>query len=501
MISNRIVPLRLACCVFACVIAALLSGSVRATTTAGVAFTATATYNDLECQPLDDELQNVIQSMNDLGYGVTRGSLEASESSAHKQFRNPNEDLFLGHFDDSTDPDQTGIRFGGGDAIVFRTCTPSANHYFAFTPYLMDTVTSATGSPTTPSNASLGDSLNPLTVTGTGGTVYNEKITIVVTADQTTFDDIRNTFVQLGMGNEPIELLPIAPSKFLFSLDSSVVPRSELGLAERVSRLKSYALRARSNEPRPFYVFRQNATAPRDPIQVALRDTSVTGSLSTQISQSTVKFLENHAINTLVNSVTAHVEQDGASLVSATEFSANNGVADGVYAAIFEHGFTCIDDGLDCGLDNRDTLYTWDQSAHDLTSQDLYVLVGLNYSKLADAGGPQAVLNSFGVYRPAGGEFVPLNILKNYDYPALDPSLLPTTLLPGVRQFLLDNAVVLQVASAQCGAVSGLDQSMCFARNPKGPLVFMTKATLNPQTATGPDPNNVTYWRLLHFTR
>jgi len=495
MLRDHTLPLRLAGCVFVALLG--VSGDVLTAGAAGVAFTAQATFDDQQCENVDDDLQDVIEAMNDLGYGVTRGRLfdyNQPPPLARKHFLDPNEDLFYAEFEETQGP---SIRFGGQDAILIRACTPSENHYFGFTPYRMQDVLTQdeNGNPTLVErlNASLGDSLNPLTVTGQQS--YNTKINLVVTADQTTADELRDV-IEDKIPGDTVQVLPISPSQFLFSISDLEVPRSELGLALRAPRLKSYALPI-SRQSYPFYVFRNFEPAPRDPVQVTPRDPTETGPTgATQFKR---------AFNRLVASVKMLVgHSDHTALVSDTMFTGSNGTAAGEEAAIFEHGFTCNYNALDCGLDNRDSLYTWDQSAHYLTSSDFYVLVGVDYSKLADAGGPEAFVNDFGVYEvngPTGELFAPLNILKNYDYQALDPSWLPDKLDPDERQFLLDNAVVLQVARSE-NCVPELDLALCFADvTPDDPVVFMMKATLNPRTATSPDGTKLIPWRLLHFTR
>lgn len=381
------------------------------------------------------------------------------------------------------------VRLSGRDVVFVQLCTPSSNNTFEYSGYL--TREAPSSGVRGLRSASLGDTINPLTMTGDP---HTSVLTIVATADQISMDDAVDAINEVGLSGQ-VHLLPINDGTFVHSDNDNVYPQSLWGLLSRRLDLTGNAA-----VPRQDYVvsvFRKGGD-PIVPLGVPLRDTfSPVHDDLTDLDP---------AFDEMVTAIGSRIDaRPGYMQVGDVGLTAVNGIADTQPASIFEHGLECIASGLDCGLDVRDDLYTWPGEAHLLEEDDLYLLVGIDLTYLARFGGPMATYATVGAYFVAdpeapGDVFTPIDVASNSSIRSVPASLIPPTLSVQDQRLLRGNSLMFQIARPQncVGSWSGL----CLDTDqlPEGePFVIMTQATLNPVTATMPDEDQVIHWRLLHF--
>jgi hypothetical protein len=398
-------------------------------------------------------------------------------------------------------------RMSGRDIYMFGVCTPSRANVFSIRGYDVDRVT---GAGATPLDASLGDSLNPLVMhtTNPPKDTYTAFAFVASTADAQSLTDLSDAFAFAGLTDElNLDAIP-SDGSFLFSDDDLAVPRDLWSPLLRVIRQPAYPNLTPAGEPLNFtlpftfgYLFRSTG-APRVPIDVVLRKTH---SLVQEIPR-----LFGFWFDRLVRDVVRHFETDyGMTLLSDTPLDETTGAGvEGKTAALFDHGFACIAAEEDCGLDDRDDLYVWDQQSHLLGDSDFYLLVGLNYANPAGNESypklkPLTLFNSVGAYRPSSSP--PFGLVGDLNQGELAAP--PLAGIVPVRGFipkrLAEKSFLAQVARPQncIGGIPGIcpdTGELALA----DPMVIFGQLTLNPWTATMPDPDQYRHgvpWRLLHF--
>ncbi|MGR8933735.1 MAG: hypothetical protein ACU837_05005, partial [Gammaproteobacteria bacterium] len=203
--------------------------------------------DELSCENTDDDIQDVIEQMADLGYGVATASFKpvkfdlgpyaSGDIATIKDFEIPfaeRNSFYMVLEYDADVPGSPGFTKYSGiqspqDAIVFRGCTPPEmkNTRFSFQSFLqaratgVDEYVEVTGTP--PIRASLTDPLwlEDLKVdpdpTSLYPAPYDRKTNIVFSADQQTIDDLKTAFANAGLLNtSAFNAVALPTDKFSF---------------------------------------------------------------------------------------------------------------------------------------------------------------------------------------------------------------------------------------------------------------------------------------------
>ena len=181
----------------------------------GILLSAIAIYVesqcDITCQGVDDDIAEIVEQMDDLGYSVMSGQFELYDpetSGVYIPFARDDTDYLISRFED----ENTYYRFGGQDAIVFRGCTPPSVKYFGYRSYSAARILKQDNDtiPTeyTVLEASLGDTINQLVInTETNPDTpfpepFDRKTNIVTTGDEQTWTDVVNAYINAGLLDE-----------------------------------------------------------------------------------------------------------------------------------------------------------------------------------------------------------------------------------------------------------------------------------------------------------
>jgi len=151
---------------------------------------------------------------------------------------------------------------------------------------------------------------------------------------------------------------------------------------------------------------------------------------------------------------------------------------------IFNWGLWCAVNQQDCGFSNLDTLYSWVATVYYLGDNDVYVVVGVNH---VDAG--MATYMSVGQYN-AEQSYSLIDYFTNVELPPVGDCTSVFVLGLGKN----DN----------CPEDFTEDFGDCFDENDvpaNEPFVFFSRATLNPNSKTHPDPHEVILPYVMHFVR
>lgn len=498
-----------------------LDPGCRAVTDHKQAFTAQAasSFRDDLCDGSDDDLQDVIGHMLDLGYSVSTGSFEV-ELHGRAQFAVPGQEALVSSFDGAG----ASIALGPNDAVIFTHCTPSGNTVWSYQAAVEKIVQDPNDPQGVARRASLGEvTLNATNATTDGPGPSSEKLLAVWTADRQTFDDVATALAVAGLDDRPPNLIPIADRTVpdgnggtvrTLTADPGAYPQAHVTL-----RILSVPPPDRTpfefdrGASYPFYVFqRQDLTDPRVPIDSTKDPSSAPHADLGRASR---------GFDDLIKRVVRTFERDpfNFTLVSDRPFVRQNGVDStlGIPVNVVEGGATCLADDLDCGFDDPDSHYAWPGDSILLGDQDYYVVVGLDYAKLPGLGGPMASASRLLLYRgdagfsprfeeiPGGGFDVsstPLLALSNADFDGL-PRPVDATFtggLPKKARAVVSSAFMVPFARpARC--LADLPE-LCIDTGLVGgsqPIALVSRLSLNPATGTRPDPDQVIPWRLLHF--
>eukprot|EP01084_Bolivina_argentea_P094451 169794_1 len=198
---------KLACTVLLILLLDLITAQYLTTTTEPDETTTDGPGCDLTCNGVENELLDVIEFMEDLGYSTTSGYFELYDeatSNIYIPFARDDTDYLVAHFDDGGDG--SFIRFGGQDAIVFRGCTPpSTVQYFGYRSYSAARIKQQDDEGNieeyTVLESSLGDTLNPNVLntdpsddSSQFDAPYDAITNIVTTGDEQTWTDVVNAF-------------------------------------------------------------------------------------------------------------------------------------------------------------------------------------------------------------------------------------------------------------------------------------------------------------------
>jgi len=478
---------------------------------------------ELSCENTDDDIQDVIEQMADLGYGVATGHFELYDPEK-TDFRLPFEqreagfNYLISQFDDGN----PFARLGGQDAIVFRGCTPmttgsslpscSAGTNFFFQHYNAQTIEAQSdfNTPTEISllDASLGDPLTLENIRVAPGDTslfpapYDRKTNVVVTGDQQTWEDLNTAFGNAGLtDNNEINLLGIPEDWFIYSESELDTPRDTLTLVYTTywDPAPECAVCNREiylNQSFPFYIFYRDQTDPREPIQPGLLSTKP-AKYQTTLAKTFKKPFEK-----MVKEVEAYmVDNHGMQLVSNEPFEPKSKTRDGSPAVgVFEHGAKCLKQNVDCQYDAPQTFYWWDRRLHTLEDDDFYLVVGIDHTQLE-----AAKFSFLGLYlqeNENGDPFSPVDVLS---IPELVESydLFSIIGFPPSLEEVAAISFVVQVGRPD-NCVSVPFPGICPDVDTFGwgePFMFRGDLMMNPETGTQPDSKQLISWRLLHFKK
>ena len=467
----------------------------------------------VHCENVDDDIAEIVEGMDDLGYSVMSGNLELynpDTSDLHIPFARPDTDYFYSSFAPDGNPD---IRIGGQYAIVWRGCTPPEVKYFGYRSYLSSTISDDT-SPSKILQSSLGDTINQ-GVINTESNVdtsfdapFDRKTNIITTGDEQTYNDLVTVYTERGLLNEfSVNLDAINGGLFTYSDSELDYPRDQITIIYSVqfdpdSPCGGDGEGSYLNQSFPFKVFYKSGES-RTPFNVTLRDTS-NDAQECETSQTNEAFFE-----TGIYIIRDYVEKTfGYEFLSDTSFTSDSvGVVVGdsdIRANIFEHGIYCNGNQVDCWFDNKDTYYSWPGQDNTLSGDDYYVIVGLNHNNFG-----LSTINSISLVdiedSVSGNNFEVIGDITNYGnetYDLISNGIIDCNVNKGCDESLVSRIFAVQVARPE-NCMNDISLQLCpdttiLADNE--PFIFFGEAMLNPTTNTRPDGDCLIDWRLLRFT-
>eukprot|EP01084_Bolivina_argentea_P275786 470417_1 len=464
----------------------------------------------LSCESKHDDLQDLVEAMIDLGYSVSSGYFGLYDATTTYTytvpFARPDTIYLVSQFDDG----EIYTRFGGQDAILFRTCTPPNVKYFGYRSYstvrIIEQSFNYTPTEYTELTASLGDTLNHMIINTESSddtlfpAPFDRKTNIVTTGDEQTWTDIVTSFTNVGLLTVmSLNLDAVNSTLFNYSQSELEVPRDTLSLVYRIQWDehnecdKSQYL----NHSFPFYRFYKTSRNPQYPINKKLRSPYDSFIPATQ----NCSLWENCPANRVyfelsISTLIEYVEmQYKYTFISNTTLN-NDVMNDSIY--IFKHGIYCTEHQTNCMFDNRDTYYSWDGEQHTLSTTDFYLIVGLNHNNYS-----MSTTNSISLaVNDEDFSFEIVDIITNDCYQKYDLMDIVncSQTESGCQQ--LKNVFVIQIARPN-NCIDATISSMCPSYKVLGSndrFIFFGEATLNPQTKTIPDHNQLIEWRLLKFS-
>ena len=487
--------------------------------------------NPLSCENTDDDIQDVIEQMADLGYGVATGEFKPYKvqiplgqrayvptiAGIHIPFDEHNSVYMVAEFDGAV-PAQF---FAPRDALVFRGCTPLGigNFRFSFNSFLVEGAAGVDESGTpllVPLQASLADPLwlEELLYEPNDDSVYDapydRKINVAFTADRQTYADIQTAFENEDLGGVNRQAWPGELIDYSVAFpDGELVGGNKLTVMMKWDRIRQYHPNAYELAPEffintvwstqsfPFYVFYRDEEEPFvEAFPVDLRQTKPP-TWQKQLAKQYRK-----PFNNLVKEVISQYEMQGLNLISDASFDSDGAFVEGQPVFNAEHGVFCVDTNTECQFDSYADNYWWDQRAHQLGDGDVYVVVGIDHAKLGMAEG-RSYLGIFDLEDEGG---LALNELDSWTGSELawstvdeaivvsDPSLEPVAGLSFLVELTRpDNC--LDVKSREY-ALRCLGTDVIAGGDS---FVFRGRTSFNPETGTQPSNSQLIAWRLLHF--
>lgn len=490
---------------------------------------------ELSCENTDDDIQDIIEQMADLGYGIKTAQLEFwkydfssrettqwakdfeipfAERNSHYMVLTYDSEANTGKYDNVLNSFQ--------DAIVFRGCTPPelTNMRLSFQSFLevRQTGYDESGEETFTQliRGSLTDPLwleNLKTQTNDNSLFpapYDRKTNIVFSADQRTIDDLKTAFTNADLlTNDEFNVHALPTDRFNFTDDPGGYPLTQvLRIFMKWDRLEDYHPDAAKLHPSdyisevytrqsfPVYIFYRDAYEVREKIPENLRKTKPPRAQQ-ELARSYKKLFTK-----MVKEVITHYQNQGLQLVSDTKFSSQGAYVEGLPVFNAEHGDYCIANTVDCQYDSYADAYWWNQQTHQLEDDDVYVVVGVDHAKLGMADGGSYL----GIYdlQDAEGKLAQeidswtgseLSWSKVNDAVVFftDLSLEPL----GELSFLVQltrphNCMEGDPAYAfRCADTTQIAEDDVF--------IFRGRTSFNPATGTRPSNSQLIPWRLLHF--
>ena len=517
-------PLRWPVALALCAVLLASGGIVR--TASAQAFSASADFRAIEngtCEAVDDDAQEVIEQMSDLGYSVASAFFEPYEggsSDFYIPFAEENSAYAISYFPDTGTYSR---RMGPRDIVYLRGCTPRelASFLVSYNGFLADRVldqdVNAIPTVTLPLQASLNDPLllKELTFESNDDTVsippFDRKANWAFTGDRQSFLDLRSSYINADIGDDTLNVQFIPGRVFDFAASESILPRDELTIMIRADKIREYHPDAFDLNPAVglgvpsewplIWVFFRDDTEHAEEIPLELRRTKPPR------EQTTLARNVRRSFNQLVRTVISHYQDQGFVLQSNQPFKPRGAEVEGQSVYNAEHGAVCSTRTEECQFDNYADAYWWDRRSHQLDDNDFYVVVGVDHTKLGMAEGRSYL----GVYRlndNNGNGF----ILEEFD--SWSGSELAWNTVDGVVS--INDPALESVAELSFLAQLTRPLNCADSDDPAFPtfrcpdavtvaagdsFVFRGRTTLNPETGTRPDDKQLIPWRLLRFER
>ena len=453
--------------------------------------------NELRCQVNNTLMDDILSTFIDMGYTVNNGVLTYATERIYP-FVNPHSGYGSVYFESS----QTEVvRLSGSDAIIIHVCTPPNAVYYSYRSYLAAKL-NAEGIDEMLS--SLGDSINHLNINtdgdGTDGGHFDQLTTIVITGDNQTWTNVSDVFRVYGL-DDTMNLQTIPNDYFVWSMNAFELPRDTLAVISRiVDPLDDELFYKYVNQSWNIHILSRNDVPNADPVipfDIDIKDTTMDYN----------EYSENNEemLNKVVNEVRNSIENMGYEWIETFDLVSEYGFTSILNqgAFIFEHGFWCIDNNVNCIGDNRDTVYSWNTKERYLNDDDYFIFIGMNhyYFNLS-------VYDSIGIYKVRDdseieyNEFTAIISMTNFDYQNYKISNSGFIDINQYSNYDVDNKIFMvqlkrnddcndSPATLCVNNVNMLDYSTSF--------VIMGRATLNPTTTTMPNRNQLIPWKVLHF--
>ena len=273
------------------------------------------------------------------------------------------------------------------EAVVFLGPTPPKVDYYGFTAYVYDRYVAnlskpidcvkydGTPKPQPPSAlnrypvyASLGDTVNPMTINLAGGKLdpYEKDVAIIMAADRNTERKVRDALIEAGYRKNSINFLPVSPSLVRLGLESE---DDTLSLLMRVApTVTSYI-----SVPKTF--LRVSPVTPVPPQKldpIPAPELRVRGTGKTEVSLLP-------SLDALAQAIIARYPDHSATAIKMTTQP---------------EGYNCIENSQKCLADNRDTIYITpgyntitEETFQDLTlgSNEFFVAYGVIHPEMNKA--------------------------------------------------------------------------------------------------------------------
>eukprot|EP00484_Ammonia_sp_Unknown_P028502 CAMPEP_0197032666 /NCGR_PEP_ID=MMETSP1384-20130603/11282_1 /TAXON_ID=29189 /ORGANISM="Ammonia sp." /LENGTH=494 /DNA_ID=CAMNT_0042462359 /DNA_START=50 /DNA_END=1534 /DNA_ORIENTATION=- len=465
----------------------------------------------------DAHIDKIIAAMLDKGYSFDPSETGGVIYDRDKQVGAPlwNSEALYGEAFFGPDQSNNDFRINACDILLFRGCTPPKSTYFGYRSYMKrpgDAWNGYLGS-------SMGDTLNDEVIrTECNDNNYDEHgkykksmtfdsvANIATTADMQSFMDLQHAYHEAGVSPKLLNLDSI-PIEANFRFDDDVIAPAMRTLNNGEDKdelqplLDEYMY---GSFKQPVYVFHCDASlsSPRIPMHANLRETKVSHIRKTENTPKNRRLFED------IVAATKHefTVNRGFELVSEHEFRNEHGRVDdepALQVSNMEHGFWCIENGVDCAYDNRDTHYSWPVAqAFGLDDDTLYVVVGLNHNAYRMTRYNKFCL--YYVYDPLDPDWVLVELPKpysilNHEYEKFDIADVIGT--SEATQTL--DAFITSIARPH-NCLQHEMASLCLSSDAVGAddrFIVLSRAHLNPRTSTMPDDEQMIGWRLLQFAK
>ena len=446
-----------------------------------------------ECDATDysDKIGQILSSQND--YDIVEGKLIFLFNST-AFFANPTSiyGVYFFNNENITQKAPTTYFLRSSNAVIWSGCTAPQSKYISIVSYLFKRFNYIENDSVHKQEilfASLGDSLNDL-VWNTSNTsnVYDTLTTIIQTGDKQTFNDINDLLTSNGISSTEINLQSL-PNKYI-----NFVPYkyNENNINEYNHTydtggiLYRIAIPENKDEYNEYIHINQtiymlqpknaNGNTPRIPFDPQTRNT---------FSKENINEIEiyNATLNEFKLDLISYMESTYNMRYRKQDIFKNSFSGDKN-----DYGFSCIDNNLDCGGDNRDAQY-WGSSDVKLKNNSFFIVLGIMHSNIK-----QTEYSNIVIYEKITQ---PGPTITNYQY---NGSALILPINTKVSKKDLEDMFVVQIARPH-SCIQTLP-GWCLTENQ---LDYDTdnevssRNYLNPYTATRPDRQEIIPNILLEF--
>jgi len=390
------------------------------------------------------------------------------------------------------------VRQRPDEAIVYIGTTPPEMDYFSLLHYLYDRrhegftfpnciYSDGSGERETPASAenrfpifaSLGDSINNMTIKVAGGkdAPFNEPVVVIIASDQGVEQKIRKTLLKAGFPNQIINTLAVSPSIVRLGVEdeSDTLIYSWRLHSESTPELEKYIAS-------PGRIFRVTPEQPIPPSEIIPLGTPNLRVRGTGIDEMDLL----PAVDALGEAIVA-------------KYPGYDAVKIGI--APWPEGYHCIENEQSCLADNRDdaafasafnvsTLNLLQET--ELNSDTFYVAYGVNHRKTGKATYTSVTVVNW----------------RN----KVSPASFKNSQMSGSAEFYLgdlaiaDKLYAWKIASSgncsndpYCQEIGNIDCTHGLGE--EDPIAFVFRAYLEPETQIGPATNEVIVDRVIKFTR